>query len=119
MLFGGHVRSFEDIDILRDLGFHFGEVILRNAAACAFWRDSHVTGHFDDGFFLVAHGPQEGPPNDPDHMWRTYVPQLKETIETCATMEIQFLTIHLWMDRRFVKAEVLPEKKAALRQIVA
>jgi len=119
MFFGGHVRSFEDIDILRDLGFQFGEVILGNSDACACWRDSRVKNPFDDGFFLVAHGPQEGPPNDPDHMWREYVPQLKETIETCAAMGIEFLTIHLWMDRRFVKADVLPEKKAALRQVVA
>lgn len=118
MLFGGHVRSFEDIDILQDLGFHFGEVILGNSRALDFWRGSGVAGRFDDGFFLLAHGPSEGPPNDTEHLFREYVPQLKQTIETCAAMGITFLTVHLWMDRRFIKAEVIPEKLAALRDVV-
>lgn len=119
MLFGGHVRSFEDIDILQDLGFQFGEVILRDSHAREFWMGSGVSGQFDDGFFLVAHGPSEGPPNDLEHMWIEYVPQLKETIQACAATGIAFLTIHLWMDRRFIKADVLDEKKAALREVVA
>jgi sugar phosphate isomerase/epimerase len=118
MLFGGHVKSVADIDYLRHLRFDFGEVVLANQAKRQYWRESGVKNEFGPGFFLVAHGPAEGPPNDVQNLWNNYYPALVETIDLAHAMSIRFMTIHCWMDGRFVHALTRSEKKEALRQIV-
>ncbi len=83
-----------------------------------YWRDSGVRNDFGPGFFLVAHGPVEGPPNDVQNLWNNYYPALVETIDLAHSMAIELLTIHLWMDSRFVHARTREEKKEALRRIL-
>jgi len=114
MLYGGHVRSKDDIDFLQRAGFDFGEVVIRSAKARDYWRRSETRNRALPEFLLIAHGPFEGPPNDIDNLWNKYHPALRDTIDVARTMEIRFLTIHLWIDPRFVKAEVIKEKKRAL-----
>ncbi len=119
MLYGGHVKSVDDIDFLRSLKFDLGEVVLRNAESRTYWPDSGITNGFASGFFLIAHGPREGPPNDIDHLWNIYYPALQETVSVAARLGIEFLTIHLWLDPRFVSPAAREEKKRFLRDICA
>gem|GEM_PF-587129 len=118
MLFGGHVKSLDNIEGLRDLGFDFGEVVFGNSTALRFWRYAGIKNRFDDDFFLISHGPFEGPPNDLDNLRQYYLPALKESVDTAEEMEIRFLTVHLWMDSRFVRPAVLEEKTRALIELV-
>ncbi|AFM25258.1 sugar phosphate isomerase/epimerase family protein [Desulfomonile tiedjei] len=118
MFFGGHVRHPEDIDFLQALEFDFGEVVIRDKASRALWSESNVRNMGNDTFFLLAHGPHEGPPNDPKNLWNIYVPALIETIDIAHGMNITLLTIHMWVDHRFVKRTIIEEKKNALRQVV-
>jgi sugar phosphate isomerase/epimerase len=119
MLYGGHVKAIDDIGYLQDLKFDLGEVVLRNAESRAYWLDTGITNDFDSGFFLVAHGPREGPPNDINNLWKSYYPALEETLDVLHRLGIEFLTIHLWQDPRFVSSEVRDEKKSFLRAICA
>jgi sugar phosphate isomerase/epimerase len=114
MLYGGHVRSREDIDFLRSVGFELGEVVIRSSKARDYWRHCGTRNNGRPDFLLIAHGPFEGPPNDIDNLWNKYYPALLDTVDVARIMEIGFLTIHLWMDPRFVKAEVIKEKQRAL-----
>lgn len=118
MLFGGHVKSLDHLDILRSLNFDFGEVVLRDADAYKYWLDSGVKNQFDSRFFLIAHGPFEGPPNDMDNIRMRYPDALTGSIDTASQMGIDLLTIHLWMDRRFLKPEILDQKVELLHYIV-
>jgi sugar phosphate isomerase/epimerase len=117
MLYGGHVKTFEDIEFLRSLGLDFGELVLWNAQARGLWRSSGITNEFSDGFFLLAHGPNEGSPNDLINLRNRCLPRLCKTIDVVSSLGIQLLVIHLWMDRRFVKPEVRDEKKRVLREL--
>lgn len=119
MLYGGHVKSVDDIGYLKDLKFDLGEVIFRNAESRAYWLDSGMSNAFDSNFFLIAHGPREGPPNDVDHLWQKYCPALQETVDVAHRLRIDFLTIHLWLDPRFVGPEAREEKRSFLRDICA
>jgi sugar phosphate isomerase/epimerase len=114
MLYGGHVTSREDIDFLQSAGFELGEVVIRSAKARDHWRHSGIRNNCRPDFLLIAHGPFEGPPNDIDNLWNKYYPALRDTVDVARIMEICFLTMHMWMDPRFVKAEVIMEKKRAL-----
>jgi sugar phosphate isomerase/epimerase len=118
MLFGGHVKSIDDIAFLRHLRFRLGEVVLANAARRSYWRNVRVRNDFGRGFFLIAHGPVEGPPNDVAHLWDEYYPALLETVDLVSDMGIGFLTIHLWIDKRFVKPECIQEKERLLRDLL-
>ena len=42
MLYGGHIKSLEDIDFLRVAGFDFGEVVIRNKKARDYWKLSGI-----------------------------------------------------------------------------
>ena len=113
------MSSLEDIHTLMNQGFGMGEVVLKSPETCAFWLQSGVRNRFGPTFSLLAHGPREGPPNDASNLWDRYMPALEDTILTCESMGIPFLTIHLWMDARFVRADILEQKTAALGDIVA
>jgi sugar phosphate isomerase/epimerase len=117
MLYGGHVKTFEDIEFLRSLGFDFGELVLWNAQARRLWRSSGFSNEFSRGFFLLAHGPNEGSPNDITHLHNSCLPRLCKTVDVVSALGIRLLVIHLWMDRRFVTPEVRDEKKRVLRDL--
>jgi sugar phosphate isomerase/epimerase len=119
MLYGGHVKSFNDIEDLKHLGLDFGEVILKNREARTYWADSGLVNASDSDWFVIAHGPREGPPNDLRHLWDRYYWDLKETVDVSNELGIRFLTVHLWLDQRFVKPQVLAEKITFLREIVS
>jgi len=117
MLYGGHVKEIEDIGFLKDLGFDFGELVLSTAKARRLWFSSGFRNSVDEGFFLVAHGPNEGPPNDLDNLRNKCYPTLCKTVDVVAKLGINLLVIHLWTDRRFVKPEVREEKKQVLTRL--
>ncbi len=119
MLYGGHVKALDHIELLREIDFDFGEVVLRDADARRMWRDSGVRNRFEDDFFLLAHGPFEGDPDDIAMLTTNYLPALKDSVDLTAEMEIEIFTFHLWMDSRFVKPETIAVKKAILREITA
>lgn len=117
MIFGGQVRSVEDIDFLERAGFSVGEVALTSKQACEYWLRSGVRNGLGQGLPLIAHGPGEGPPNDIKNLWTKVIPALEDTVVTCAAMAIRFLTIHLWTDSRFVKHQIVDHKIVAIGHI--
>jgi sugar phosphate isomerase/epimerase len=118
MLYGGHVKDLEDLEFLQNQGFELGEVIFGARRNGRYWVELGIREECRPGFLLIAHGPQEGPPNDIAHLWNSYYVALESTIQAAAEMGIAFLTVHLWMDPRFVKPEVRKEKTKALKEIV-
>jgi sugar phosphate isomerase/epimerase len=117
MFFGAPVRSLDDITRLRRTGFDFGEIAIANAGARRMWWESGVMNGGLGKFFLMAHGPLEGNPNDAGSLWNWYVPNLLATIDTLNRMSIRSLNIHLLMDRTRVSSLVLTEKTRALKEI--
>lgn len=119
MLYGGHIQSIDDISDLRAIGLDFGELVLKNSKARNYWAESGLVGEFGSDWFMIAHGPREGPPNDVRHLWSRYYENLRETVDLSNELGITFLTVHLWLDPRFVKPEVVVEKIAFLKEIVS
>ncbi|MGO9738503.1 MAG: sugar phosphate isomerase/epimerase family protein [Desulfomonilaceae bacterium] len=118
MFYGAPARSLDDIARLRRNGFDFGEIAIANAGARRMWWESGVINGGLGKFFLMAHGPLEGDPNDVGSLWNRYIPSLMATIDTLSRMSIRSLNIHLLMDRRRVSNLVLAEKIRALKEIV-
>ena len=118
MFFGAPARSLDDIARLRRTGFDFGEIAIANAGARRIWWESGVINGGLGKFFLMAHGPLEGNPNDSGNLWNRYIPSLMATVDTLNRMSVRSLNIHLLVNRRLVDSLVLPDKIRALRGIV-
>jgi len=117
VLFGGHVTSSEDVVFLISHGFDFGEVVLRDGLEARHFKDLAASLYHNTSFFLIAHGPSEGPPNDLEHLWQIYYPKLMRTLEIAEQLDIHFLTVHLWFDPRFVRPHVCEEKLKFMEEI--
>ncbi len=91
---------------------------MANAGARRMWWESGLINGGLGKFFLMAHGPLEGDPNDAGSLWNRYVPNLLATVDTLNRMSIRSLNIHLLVDRRRVSNLVLAEKTRALKEIV-
>jgi sugar phosphate isomerase/epimerase len=77
-----------------------------------------VKNDFSDGFQLIAHGPTvEEPPDDLICLSNKYLPALMATVDTAHRMQIKLLTVHLWMDSRFIPRLVLAEKRRGLKDL--
>lgn len=117
MFFGGHVRAVDDLVFLKEAGFNFGEVVLKDKEAREYWRDTDTEPFRGPAFWLIAHGPHEGDPNSLTNLLQNYGPSLRETIDSAALLAISFLTVHMWMDSRYVSAPQIVEKKALLKEM--
>jgi sugar phosphate isomerase/epimerase len=118
MFYGAPAASVKEIENLRSQGFHFAEVAMPNAAARRMW-ESGVKNISSDTFFVVAHGPLEDSySDDARYLWSHYLPNLVATVDTAQRMRIEFLTIHMSMDRKLVADLYLAEKMRALKELV-
>ncbi|MGO8881950.1 MAG: sugar phosphate isomerase/epimerase family protein [Desulfomonilaceae bacterium] len=118
MFSGAPVRSLDDIARLRRTGFDFGEIAIANAGARRMWWESGVVNGGLGKFFLMAHGPLEGDPDDAGALWKPYIPNIMATVDTLNRMSIRSLNIHFSVDKRIVGGLVLTEKIRALKEIV-
>jgi len=114
---GGTARSPEDVQALRALGLQFAELPLTD-------RFSHELDAYRElkdrlGLYYLCHGPREGDPNDTKGLKGTYLPKVLASFPLMKKLNASLLTIHLWLDSRFVKEEVLSFKLDILREILA
>jgi sugar phosphate isomerase/epimerase len=117
MKIGGHVKTPGDIEFLVKHGFDFGEVVFSKAGDFAWAREIPENASNPD-FFLIGHGPKEGPPRDLDRLWNGYFGDVIRTLDVAHGLGITLLTIHLWVDSRFIPAPVIDEKKRFLKRVV-
>jgi sugar phosphate isomerase/epimerase len=118
LLLGGHIKSFDHLDFLQEHGFDFGELVIANDKVRRFWLKSGIRNRFDCDFFMLAHGPFEGPPNDLHNLTDRYLPSLLDAVDATASMEMRLLTVHMYVDSRFVTREIIEEKTKALADLV-
>lgn len=117
MFIGGHVHHTDDIVFLKKHGFGFGEVVLKDQDARSYWQDLNLDSFIGPHLWLIAHGPHEGDPNSSSNLLENYYPSLKETIDTTNRIGANFLTVHLWMDSRYVTGSQILIKKRVLKDL--
>lgn len=115
MYLGGHVKEIRDIDELITQNFDFGEIVFRKPDELSCWQAVHLDK--SSGFFYLGHGPSEGSPTNLHNLQHRYAPILMKTIDVCHDLCIELLTIHLWLDPRFIHSDVLEAKIRTLSDI--
>jgi len=114
---GGTARNPEDIEALHDLRLEFVEIPIDNLNFKKY-TNKFLKLKEKTGLYYLCHGPREGNPNNIDALKRDYFPHVSEVLEIMPILNMSLLTLHLWMDPRFVKAKVIDFKIKLLKNII-
>jgi sugar phosphate isomerase/epimerase len=100
------------------MGLRFAEIPISHPAKFLPLVPIYDSLHKKLGIHYLCHGPKEGDPNDVETLNRVYLPKVFELFPIMQTLSMSLLTIHLWLDRRFVKKNALESKLDILRRMV-
>jgi sugar phosphate isomerase/epimerase len=115
---GGTARSPDDVVRLHDLGLEFAELSMPRPEAFGDHIPSYRHLRDELGMAYLCHGPREGNPNDTRSLEMRYLPKLKKVLSLMPQLDMTCLTIHLWMDPRFVTADAISYKMGFLSRVV-
>jgi len=115
---GGTARSPDDVRRLHALGLSFAEIPIVDPEKFF----CHITDYQaltrNPGIYYLCHGPREGDPNNPDTLETTYLPKLMKILMIMSELDMRLLTVHLWVDARFVSPELIDYKIRLLRRVI-
>jgi len=115
---GGTARSPDDVRRLHALGLSFAEIPISDTGKFS----NHIAAYQDLrkklGIYYLCHGPREGDPNNPETLESTYLPKLMEILVIMSELDMMVLTVHLWVDARFVSPELIDYKIGFLRRVI-
>jgi sugar phosphate isomerase/epimerase len=114
---GGTARSPDQVRSLYHLGLQFAELPITNLEEFQDKVKTYRDLREELGLYYLCHGPREGDPNNPVTLSEQYLPKLKAILRIMSKMEMSLLTIHLWLDQRFVKGEMIDFKIGLLDEI--
>lgn len=115
---GGTARNPEDVASLYDLGLQFAEIPISNPSKFLSLVPIYDSLQKKLGLYYLCHGPKEGDPNDVEALNRVYLPKVFELFPLMQSLSMRLLTVHLWLDRRFVQRAALDSKLEILKRMV-
>jgi sugar phosphate isomerase/epimerase len=118
ILLGGKATSLDDVISLSKLGLQFAEIAIVDPDDFRRLHDEYRALLRGGDFFYVCHGPSEGDPNDSHCLETIYLPKLLRILDMMPELEMQLLTLHFWMDPRFVSEEAIAHKIHLLNRII-
>ena len=116
---GGTARNPEDVEVLANLRLKFAEFPIYNVIKFKMNIKDYLNVQEKTGLYFLCHGPREGNPNNIDSLKRDYLPHVLEILEIMPILNMSLLTLHLWMDQRFVKTEIIDFKVKLLKEIIS
>jgi sugar phosphate isomerase/epimerase len=114
---GGTARSPDDVVSLIRLGLDFAEIPATERSGFWSYRAAYGALRKERDIYYLCHGPREGNPNDIEALEQVYWPKLLEILPAMPDLGMKFLTIHLWLDPRFVKRKSIDYKIQFLRRL--
>ena len=115
---GGTARSSDDVIRLNELGLQFAEIPIIKPEQFLHRIGDYIARREDLGIYYLCHGPREGDPNNTDTLEKTYLPKLMQILSIMPQMGMRLLTIHLWLDPRFVTPELITYKIGFLKRVL-
>ena len=116
---GGTARTPEDVQSLYNLDLQFAEIPVTDPDEFLRLIESYKSLKETLELYYLCHGPREGDPNNIKRLNSEYLPQIFKILPIMSELDMPLLTLHLWLDTRFVKSEVIKFKIDLLKKIVA
>lgn len=117
MRYGARAYRIEDIEAIGSMGLDFAEVNLTGDQCLL--EDVKVLNELAGkwGIQYLVHAPNEGDPTDLRHLEGEFIPSIFRILDGCRAIESPILTMHFWLDGRFLPADVLSRKMALLEKV--
>ena len=115
---GGSAKSPQDVRDLHALGLAFAEVAITDPLRFSELLEEYRSLKESLGLYYLCHGPREGDPNDVRTLESEFFPKILRVLPLMGELDMRLLTLHLWLDRRFIKEGVLSFKVDLLKRIV-
>ena len=114
---GGTARSPDDVISLYKLGLEFAEISITEPTNFHLLQNEYLTRSGETGLYYLCHGPREGDPNNIHTLETIYFPKLLQILSIMSELEMGLLTLHLWLDPRFVLEETIAYKIGFLKRL--
>lgn len=115
---GGTARNPEDVLALHDLSLEFAEIPIQDINKFKKNINKFLELKEKTDLYYLCHGPREGDPNNITSLKRDYLPLVLEILDIMPALNMSLLTLHLWMDSRFIKADVIDFKIKLLKAAI-
>jgi len=69
--------------------------------------------------FFIVHGPEEGNPFNCQELKTKLLPQIEVLVDFAHKLDATLITIHFWLDQRFIKKTILIEKLDILEKMMS
>jgi sugar phosphate isomerase/epimerase len=115
---GGTARGPEDLIALHELGLQFAEIPITAPERFLALKEDYQALKEQLGLYYLCHGPREGDPNDIEALEIFYLPKVMKTLSIMPELDMKVLTLHLWMDPRFVQEDSISKKIRLLNSII-
>lgn len=115
---GGTARGPDEVFLLHGLGLDFAEIAITDPTGFHPVLDEYRAASRSTGLFYLCHGPREGDPNDIKTLEGVYFPKLLQVLSIMPELGMSLLTIHLWMDSRYVSKQTIAYKIGFLQRLV-
>jgi len=115
---GGTARSPDDVVLLNELGLQFAEIPITNPAHFQRRIEEYKALREKLGLYYLCHGPREGDPNNADTLENAYLPKLMHILSIMPELDMSLLTLHLWLDPRFVVPDLIAYKVGFLKRVL-
>lgn len=118
MLIGGRAHSLEEVDYVGKAQLDFAEINLSASPHTSQEIPALVQLKKKWNLFLLVHGPEEGNPFDCDALRTTLFPHIKMLVDFARELEARLITLHFWLDQRFIPPAILEEKLTILETVL-
>jgi sugar phosphate isomerase/epimerase len=119
MLIGGRAHSLEEAKHVGKAHLDFAEINLFNPHHDFQEIPSLLKLKEKFNFFFIVHGPEEGNPFDCQELKTKLLPQIEVLVDFAHELDAKFITIHFWLDQRFIKKTILIEKLDILEKMMS
>lgn len=118
MLIGGRAHSLKEINYVGKTGLDFAEINLLNPHHVFREIPSLIKLKKEFNFFFVVHGPEEGNPFNCQELKTKLLPQIKILVDFAHELDAKLITLHFWLDQRFIEKTILMDKLIILEEMM-
>jgi len=118
MLIGGRAHSLKEVNYVGEAQLDFAEINLLNPHHAFKEITSLLKLKREFNFFFIVHGPEEGNPFDCQELRLNLLPQIKTLVDFAYELDAKLITVHFWLDQRFIEKTILMDKLTILEEIM-
>lgn len=117
LTFSGRAHTVEEVAAIAEVGLRCVEInLLQGQEAMARLGELKQMAR-ELGLSYLVHAPNEGDPRDLARLEGPFLEQTLRLLDGCAEIGAQLLTVHFWMDRRFIPGPVALHKAEILARM--